>query len=120
MGGGSQMLVCLHSGWVGVARCLRNQGNKQIAENEIFLQESYYYYNIKWIHKCLLKPQGHKNLRFFKEQIFTNQIYKNIFGVGGFSKILRNFQSGSWQMLMSAYKVGGWGEKRPKTCLRNI
>ena len=40
--------------------------------------------------------------------------------VGGFSKILRNFQSGSWQMLTSAYKVGGWGEKRPKTCLRNI
>ena len=23
-------------------------------------------------------------------------------------------------MLMSDYKVGGWGEKRPKTCLRNI
>ena len=40
--------------------------------------------------------------------------------VGGFSKMLRNFQSGSWQMLMSTYKVGGWGEKRPKTCLRNI
>ena len=40
--------------------------------------------------------------------------------VGGFSKILRNYQSGSWQMLTSAYKVGGWGEKRPKKCLRNI
>ena len=42
------------------------------------------------------------------------------YGVGGFSKILRNFQSGSWQMLTSNYKVGGWGEKRLKTCLRNI
>ena len=40
-------------------------------------------------------------------------------GVGGFSKILRNFQSGSWQMITFAYKVGGWGEKRPKICLRN-
>ena len=42
------------------------------------------------------------------------------YGVGGFSKILRNSQSGSWQMLTSDYKVGGWGEKRPKTCLCNI
>ena len=42
------------------------------------------------------------------------------YGVGGFLKILRNFLSGSWQMLTSNYKVGGWGEKRPKTCLRNI
>ena len=41
-------------------------------------------------------------------------------GVGGFLKILRNCQSGSWQMLTSNYKVGGWAEKRPKTCLRNI
>ena len=46
---------------------------------------------------------------------------KKIFqGVGGFPKILRNFQSGPWLMLTSDYKVGGWGEKRPKTCLRNI
>ena len=41
-------------------------------------------------------------------------------GVGGFWKILRNLNSGSWQMLTSNYKVGGWGDKRPKTCLRNI
>ena len=41
-------------------------------------------------------------------------------GVGGIPKILRNLDSGSWQMLTSNYKVGGWGEKRPKTCLRNI
>ena len=40
-------------------------------------------------------------------------------GVGGFSKILCNFQSGSWQMIRFAHKVGRWGEKRPKTCLRN-
>ena len=40
--------------------------------------------------------------------------------MGGFPKILRNFQSGSWQMLTSNYKVGGWGKKRPKICLRNI
>ena len=38
-------------------------------------------------------------------------------GVGGFLKILRNCQSGSWQMLTSNYKVGGWGEKKPKTLL---
>ena len=43
-----------------------------------------------------------------------------LWGVGGFPKRLRNFQRGSWQMLMSNDKVGGWGEKRPKTCLRNI
>ena len=41
-------------------------------------------------------------------------------GVGGFPKILCNLYRGSWQMLTSDYKVGGWGEKRPKTCLRNI
>ena len=35
-------------------------------------------------------------------------------GVGGFSKILRNFQSGSWKMLTTTYKVGVWSEKRPK------
>ena len=38
---------------------------------------------------------------------------KNIYGVGGFPKILRNLQSGSWQMLTSNYKVGGWGKKKP-------
>ena len=47
------------------------------------------------------------------------EVLKKIGGVGWFSKILRNFQGGSWQMLMSTYKVGGWGEKRPKTWLRN-
>ena len=35
------------------------------------------------------------------------------YGVGGFPKILRNFQSGSWQMLTSDYKVGGV-KKGPK------
>ena len=44
---------------------------------------------------------------------------KNL-GLGGFPKILRNLDSGSLQMFTSDYKVGGWGEKRPKTCLRNI
>ena len=34
--------------------------------------------------------------------------------MGGFPKILRNFQSGSWQMLTSNYKVGGWGKKGQK------
>ena len=42
------------------------------------------------------------------------------YGVGGFQKILRNFQSGSLQMLTPDYKVGMGGKKRPKTCLRNI
>ena len=46
-------------------------------------------------------------------------IEKDTLGVGGFLKILRNFLSGSWQMIMFAYKVGGWGEKRPKIGLRN-
>ena len=51
----------------------------------------------------------------------TNAIVeKKIFGVGGFSKILCNYQSGLWKMITLAYKVGGWGEKRPKMCLRNI
>jgi hypothetical protein len=39
---------------------------------------------------------------------------KNFLGVGGFPKILRNLESGSWQMLMSDYKVGGWGKKGQK------
>ena len=38
----------------------------------------------------------------------------------GFPKILRNCQSGSWQILTSNYKVGGWGEKMAKTCLGTI
>ena len=38
-------------------------------------------------------------------------------GLGGFSKILRNFQCGSWQMLRPAYKVGGWSEKKAKNML---
>ena len=45
---------------------------------------------------------------------------KNIVEWVGFPKIWCNFQSGSWQMLTSDYKAGGWGEKRPKTCLHNI
>jgi hypothetical protein len=40
-------------------------------------------------------------------------------GVGGFSKILRNIKTGLWQIITFAYKVGGWGKKRPKICLRN-
>ena len=66
-----------------------------------------------------------------KQKVISGQILEFIYlllitlslkneRVGGFSKILRNFQSGSWQMLTSDYKVGGWGKKRPKTCLRNI
>ena len=46
---------------------------------------------------------------------FQNIAVKKIYyGVGGFLKILRNFQSGSWQMLTSDYKVGGWGKKGQK------
>ena len=45
---------------------------------------------------------------------------KLFLGVGGFPKILRNLDSGSWQMLTFDYKGGGWGEKRPKPFLRNI
>ena len=73
------------------------------------------------------RPSASNFKSFFRslEQFFLT-VGQNNFGnkiplaVGGFSKILRNFQSGSWQMLTSAYKVGVWGEKRPKTCLRNI
>ena len=63
---------------------------------------------------------GKKNVRnrLLLEQLIQNKRQKKI-GVGGFPKILRNFQSGSWQMLTSNYKVGGWVQKRPKTCLRN-
>ena len=52
----------------------------------------------------------------------TTQVHgQKIFqGLGGFPKILHNIQTGSRQMLTSDYKVGGWDEKRPKTCLRNI
>ena len=48
---------------------------------------------------------------------------KKIERVGGFSKILRNYKSGSWQMLTSTDKVGGWvgGVKKGlKHALRNI
>ena len=44
----------------------------------------------------------------------TNAIVKKIFGVGGFLKILCNYQSGLWQMLTLAYRVGGWGKKGQK------
>ena len=53
-------------------------------------------------------------------QIGSAACGKFFWGVGGFLKILRNSQGGSWQMLTSAYKVGGWGKKRLKMCLRNI
>ena len=76
-----------------------------------------------------MKSNVHKIRDFSKKSMeqllqFTNSpnntiVEKDIFEVGGFSKILHNFQSGTWQMLMLAYKVGGWGEKRPKICLRN-
>ena len=38
-------------------------------------------------------------------------------GMGEFSKMSRNFQSGSCQMLTSAYKVGGWGKKKAENML---
>ena len=67
------------------------------------------------------RKSEHEKNTYLKKFGFTHCIVeKKYLGVGGFSKILRNFQSGSWQMLTSDYKVGGWGEKRPKTCLRNI
>ena len=57
--------------------------------------------------KYLVKSQVHTNQRFLKEKdgtnvkiyLFTNQCHcgKKI-GVGGFSKILRNFQSWLWQL----------------------
>ena len=53
----------------------------------------------------IFKEQDESNVEIY---LFAIQIYKNIFGVGRLSKILCNFQSGSWQMLTSAYKVGGW------------
>ena len=68
----------------------------------------YWFINILWKHRCIKS----KNLKVL-------QHITNVCGVGRFLKILRNFQSGSCQMLMSTYKVGGWGEKRTKTCLRN-
>ena len=70
---------------------------------------------------------GCKSVQLVRVSSFRNDLLQNAYfkhchdwkksGVGGFSKILRNFQSGSWQMI--CYKVGGWGEKRPKICLRN-
>ena len=77
---------------------------------------------MKFMHKEI--PNSFQRFRSRKIQILHRKKggshLKNFKGVGGFAKILRNFQSGSWQMLMSNYKVGGWGEKRPKTCLHNI
>ena len=56
-----------------------------------------------------------KILRFEMKPPFHIAISdKNNLELGGFSKILRNFQSGSCQMLTSAYKVGGWGKKGQK------
>ena len=100
MGGHGQMLTFAYmvGGWVRIVAYII----KRIIE--------------KWNFWKLLKVGK-------SQKQFTTHCYyllkKNICGVGGFLKILRNFQSGSWQMLTSAYKVGGWGEKRPKTCLRN-
>ena len=38
----------------------------------------------------------------------------------GKAKILRNIQGGLDEMLIIAYIVGGWVQKGPKKCLRNI
>ena len=38
----------------------------------------------------------------------------------GKAKILRNIQGGLDEMLIIAYIVGGWVQKSPKKCLRNI
>ena len=70
--------VCLQSGWVGLGRCLRNQKNKKI---NIFLQQSFYYCNIKWIHKHLVISQVHKIRNFLKnslEQMLKLLIYQPI------------------------------------------
>ena len=58
-----------------------------------------------------------QEISFFESVVKSENFFER---VGGFSKTLRNYQSGSLQILTSAYKVGGWGEKRPKKCLRNI
>ena len=50
-------------------------------------------------------------------QIGSAACGKFFWGVGGFLKILRNSQGGSWQMLTSAYKVGGCGKKKDKNML---
>ena len=54
---------------MSLTRCLHNQKNKKI---KIFLQQSYYYCNIKWIHKYLVKSQVHKIRDFLKNSIETN------------------------------------------------
>ena len=38
----------------------------------------------------------------------------------GEAKVLRNIQGGLDEMLIIAYIVGGWVQKSPKKCLRNI
>ena len=63
------------------------------------------------------KSKKMADLKKRDKRLWSKKIFQ---GVGGFLKILRNIQSGSQQMLTSNYKVGGWGEKMPKTCLRNI
>ena len=114
--------VCLHSGWVGLVKCLRNQ--KSNTEKWIswkwwkFDQSvSKNKYNLLFLFFFFFRDKTGHILKFM---YLPSKQQKKIERVGGFSKILRNYKSGSWQMLTSTYKVGGWGEKRPKTCLRNI
>ena len=66
------------------------------------------------------EAEKQRNSDLMQENADSGSRSKFFQGVGGFLKILHNCQSGSWQMLTSNYKVGGWGEKSPKTCLRNI
>ena len=54
---------------------------------------------------------------------FFYKFAKILLGLVGFPKSYVIFRVGHdkcLRLLTSAYKVGGWGEKRPKICLRNI
>ena len=67
-----------------------------------------------WNKRCINQWQDGRNVKIYVFTLHCHWTVEKKIGVGGFSKILRNFQGGWWQMLRSTYKVGGWGEKRPR------
>ena len=109
--------VFLRGGWVGLARCLRNQKTRKKGKPKKNVEDIAIKYSknkklcIRFIWDFTVYIVG---IWFKYLLLFIHCHDWNKSGVGGFSKILRNFQSGSWQMITFAYKVGGWGEKRPK------
>ena len=116
---------------MGLAKCLRLLTKYKIkkktlkngfSENDLNLINPYPKPNIIFyflLYSIFFRDKTGQILTFMC--IYQVNSEKKIRGWVGFQKsYVCNYQSGTWQMLTFTYKVGGWGEKWPKTCLHNI